>query len=239
MTSPKLSIVIPVFNERPTILTVIESVQASLQRQGLSNHEIIAVNDGSTDGTAEVLETVPGIRFIDLMRNCGKGGAVKAGFEAATGDIFLIQDADLEYNPDDYSAVIAPIAAGRADVVMGSRFLKERPRFFIGKKKSPYFAHYVGNNLIVILTNVLYRYRATDYEGCYKAFRREVIRAIPIRSNGFEYDNELICKVLKRKLRVVEVPIHYKPRTYGQGKKINWRHGMRMLWTIVKYRFVN
>ncbi len=237
LSAKRLSIVVPVYNESRTITEVISQIKASVARQKL-NAEIIVVNDGSKDNSAEIIKTIPDIVFVNKEKNGGKGSAVKAGFEAAKGDIFLIQDADLEYNPDDYSAVIAPIVNGETEVTMGSRFLKEKPVFF-GKRKSPYLTHYIGNRMIIWATNFLYWNNATDYEGCYKAFTAQVIRSIPIKSNGFEYDNELICKILRKRYKIVEVPIEYHPRSYESGKKITWRHGIRMLWAILKYRFVN
>jgi dolichol-phosphate mannosyltransferase len=237
LSAPKISIVVPVYNESETIIEVINRIKASATTQKL-NAEIIVVNDGSKDNSAEIIKTIPDIVFVNKEKNGGKGSAVKAGFAAATGDIFLIQDADLEYNPDDYSAVIAPIIKGETEVTMGSRFLKEKPVFF-GKRKSPYLTHYIGNRMIIWMTNVLYWNNATDYEGCYKAFTARVIRSIPISSNGFEYDNELICKILRKRYKIVEVPIDYQPRSYESGKKITWRHGVRMLWAILKYRFIN
>ena len=233
----KVSIIIPVYNEEKTVADVIAVVKSSVKKQNL-NAEIVVVNDGSQDASAEILRSVEGIVFIDQKVNQGKGAAVKAGFKAATGDILLIQDADLEYDPQDYSAVIAPIVQGQSPVVMGSRFIHEKLIFW-GTNKSPYFTHYIGNKAIVWLTNFLYRFNATDYEGCYKAFSKPVIDSIPIRSNGFEFDNELICKILKRKIKIVEVPIHYLPRSYENGKKITWKHGLKMLWTILKFRLVD
>ena len=235
--SKKLSVVIPVYNESRTIVDVVSRVKASIAQQNL-DAEIIVVNDGSKDDSAEIIKTIPGIIFVNKEKNGGKGSAVKAGFAVARGDILLIQDADLEYNPDDYTAVIEPILKGETEVTMGSRFLKEKIVFF-GKKKSPYLTHYIGNRMIIWLTNLLYWNNATDYEGCYKAFTIEVIRSIPIRSNGFEYDNELICKILRRGYKIREVPIEYNPRSYESGKKITWRHGVRMLVAIIKYRFVD
>lgn len=237
LSAPKISIVVPVYNESETIIEVINQIKASVARQKL-NAEIIVVNDGSRDNSAEIIKTISDILFVNKEKNGGKGSAVKAGFAAATGDIFLIQDADLEYNPDDYSAVVAPIIKGETEVTMGSRFLKEKPIFF-GKRKSPYLTHYIGNRMIIWMTNALYWNNATDYEGCYKAFTARVIRSIPISSNGFEYDNELICKILRKRYKIVEVPIDYQPRSYESGKKITWRHGVRMLWAILKYRFVD
>jgi glycosyltransferase involved in cell wall biosynthesis len=230
----KVSVVIPAYNEAATIAETVERVKGA-DVDGLAL-EIIVVDDGSRDRTREVVAAIPGVRCVAHERNRGKGGAVKTGFAAATGDIVLIQDADLEYDPGDYKVVLAPIVEGRAEAVMGSRFAAERPRFFFGPAKSPFFTHYVGNLMIIWLTNLLYRNDATDYEGCYKAFTKRLVDSIPIESDGFEYDNELICKLLRLGYRIAEVPIGYQPRTYQQGKKINWRHGLRMLWTIVKWR---
>ncbi len=232
--SVKLSIVIPVHNEEQTIETVLQRVQQVALEE--IEREIIVVDDGSTDGTFPVLQRFDGsIRILRHPTNLGKGAAVRSGFQAATGDILLIQDADLEYDPNDYPALIAPILQGQADAVMGSRFLTQKPRFFT-KSGDPFFSHYFGNKLIIWLTNFLYRFRATDYEGCYKAFTREVIQETPVTTNGFDFDNELICKLLRKKCRIVEVPIHYHPRLYSEGKKIRWQHGVQMVWSIIKWR---
>lgn len=230
-----LSVVIPAYNEEATIRETVERVRAA--DVGDLGLEIIVVDDGSRDRTREILATLPGIRVILHDENRGKGGAVKTGFAAATGEIVLIQDADLEYDPRDYKAVVQPIVEGRVEVVMGSRFAYERPRFFFGPAKSPFFTHYVGNLAIIWLTNTLYGARATDYEGCYKAFTKRVVDSIPIEADGFEYDNELVCKLLRRGYRIEEVPISYRPRGYEHGKKIKWTHGLRMLKTIVVWRF--
>jgi len=230
-----LSVVIPVYNESGTIQEVVAKVKQALKKQKLDG-EIIIVNDGSRDDSAEIIKKIPDVVFVNLEKNLGKGGALKEGFKVATSDILFIQDADLEYDPEDYSAMLAPILNGQTEITMGSRFLKEIPTFF-GKNKSPYLTHYIGNRMIIWLTNFLYRNHATDYEGCYKAFTRRIIDSIPVHSNGFEYDNELICKILKKKYKIIEVPIAYDPRSYESGKKITWMHGVKMLWTIVKYRF--
>lgn len=229
----KLSIVIPAYNEEATIESIIRRVQAV--DLGAVEKEIIVVNDGSQDGTEQVLRGIPGIRRLAHERNSGKGAALTTGFRAATGDIILIQDADLEYDPRDYAAVIQPIVEGRADAVMGSRFILYKLKLF-GKRRSPYFFHYLGNQLITTVTNLLYGQRFTDYEGCYKAFRRPVVAETPVLAVGFEFDNELMCKLLRKGARVAEVPIHYVPRTYESGKKITWRHGVVMLWTIIQWR---
>lgn len=231
----KLSVVIPAYNEERSVAETIERVKA-VDLGGL-DLEIVVVDDGSKDQTREILQTIPGIRVVLHERNSGKGAAVKSGFRAATGDIVLIQDADLEYDPHDYPVLLKPILDGRAEVAMGSRFVHERPQFFGKGAKSPFFTHYIGNILIIGLTNALYRHSSTDYEGGLKAFSKPIVDDLPIAANGFEYDNELICKLLRRGYRIAEVPIKYRPRTYEEGKKIKWRDGVVMLWTIVKWRF--
>ncbi len=231
----KLSIIIPAYNEAGTIAALVRRVQAV--DLGPIEKEIIVVNDGSTDGTDQVLKGLSAIRHISHERNAGKGAAVSTGLQAATGDIVLIQDADLEYDPDDYPVVIRPIVEERSDAVMGSRFILYKPKF-LGTRRSPYLSHYIGNMLVTTVTNLLYGRHFTDYEGCYKAFRRTVVTATPITAKGFEFDNELVCKLMRKGTRIVEVPIRYSPRTYESGKKITWRHGVIMLWTIAKWRFL-
>jgi glycosyltransferase involved in cell wall biosynthesis len=231
----KLSVVIPAYNEERTVAETIQRVK-TVDLGGL-DVEIVVVDDGSIDRTREMLQTIPGIRVVLHERNSGKGAAVKSGFRAATGDIVLIQDADLEYDPQDYGALLQPIVDGRVEAVMGSRFLIERLKFFGKGAKSPFFSHYIGNKLIVAITNGLYRHSATDYEGGLKAFSKKIVDSIPIDANEFDYDNELICKLLRRGYRIAEVPINYRPRSYEEGKKIKWQDGVRMIWTIVKWRF--
>ena len=229
----KLSIIIPAYNEEASIEEIVKRVQRAVI-PGIER-EILVVDDGSKDRTAEIASRLAGIRFLRHERNAGKGAAVKSGIRACTGDLVLVQDADLEYDPADHAAVIRPILERRCDAVMGSRFLLYRPRF-IGKRRSPYLTHYIGNMLIVTFTNLLYGKAFTDYEGCYKAFARADLESLRVSADGFEYDNELVCKLFRKGLRFEEVPIHYSPRTYARGKKITWRHGVIMLWTIVKWR---
>lgn len=231
----KISIIIPAFNEEKTIAALIRRVEAVVL--GGMKKEIIVVNDASTDRTSEVLKDFRNIQVLSHVRNAGKGAALSTGINAATGDMVIFQDADLEYTPEDYPVMIQPLIDGRCDAVMGSRFLRERPVFW-GKRRSPYLNHYIGNLLIILITNFLYGKRFTDYEGCYKAFTRSILLDTPIQSTGFEFDNELMCKLMRKGVRIGEVPIQYHPRTYAQGKKITWRHGMMMLWTIVKWRFL-
>lgn len=231
----KISVIIPAYNEEKTIAALIQRVEA-VPLQGIKK-EIIVVDDASTDRTSDVLKNIKNIHAIRHSKNAGKGAALSSGIKAATGDIVIFQDADLEYQPEDYPVVIQPLIDGRCDAVMGSRFLHERPVFW-GARKSPYLNHYIGNLVIVSVTNFLYGKRFTDYEGCYKAFTRSILLDTAIHATGFEFDNELICKLLRKGVRIGEVPIQYKPRTYAQGKKITWRHGMVILWTILKWRFL-
>jgi glycosyltransferase involved in cell wall biosynthesis len=230
-----VSVIVPVYNEERTIAAILRKVQ-EVRLDGLQK-EIVVVDDGSTDRTVEQLQRFGDeIRLVRHPKRLGKGAAVRTGFLAATGDILVIQDADLEYDPQDFPRLVEPLLRGDVDAVLGSRFLVQKPQFFT-RDGSPFFSHYIGNTLIIWLTNWLYGFCATDYEGCYKAFRADVIRATPpVEADGFEFDNELICKLLRQKRRISEVPIHYNPRVYQEGKKIRWQHGVRMLWTILKWR---
>ena len=224
----KLSVIIPVFNEESTIQEILRQVRAV----GLAD-EIIIVDDGSTDRTRDLLkleEGQPGTSVIYQPVNQGKGAAVRAGIDRAGGDIILIQDADLEYDPRDYPALIRPIVEGRVKVVYGSRFL--------GPRKAMLFWHMLGNKFLTLLTNVLYNAILSDMETCYKVFRADVIKGIPLRSRRFELEPEITAKVLKRGHRIFEVPISYYGREYDEGKKISWRDGPKAAWTLIKYRFV-
>ena len=225
----RLSVIIPVYNEAATIQEILKQVRAvSLA------YEIIVVDDGSTDGTRDLLkqeESQPGTIVICHDRNQGKGAAVRTGFDRATGDILLIQDADLEYDPRDYPTLIRPIEERRVKVVYGSRFL--------GPRKAMMFWHMLGNKFLTLLTNVLYNAILSDMETCYKVFRADVIKGIPLRSKRFEFEPEITAKVLKRRHRIFEVPISYYGREYDEGKKISWRDGPKAAWTLIKYRFVD
>jgi glycosyltransferase involved in cell wall biosynthesis len=227
LADPRLSVVMPVFNERGTIDEIIGRVLAVPLRV-----ELIVVDDGSTDGTRDRLVALQRERgFVLLLqpRNLGKGAALRAGFERVTGNVVVIQDADLEYSPEDYPQLLELILQGRADVVYGSRFLG-RHRVFL-------FTHYVGNRLLTFVTNVLYNTMLTDMETCYKAMRVEVLRSFRLRSNGFGIEPEITAKIFKRNYRVYEVPITYDGRGYEEGKKITWRDGIVALWVLIKYRF--
>jgi len=222
-----LSVVIPVYNERATIEEILRRVGAAPL-----DKEIIVVDDGSTDGTREWLESrrdQQGIRLIVHPRNMGKGAALRDGFRAATGDIVIVQDADLEYDPSDYPRLVEPIADGRADAVFGSRFLGSAPHRVL------YFWHYVGNRLLTLLSNMFTNLNLTDMETGYKAFRRELIQAIELREDRFGFEPEITAKIARKKARVYEVGISYWGREYREGKKITWRDGLWAAWCIIRY----
>ncbi len=226
----KLSVVIPVFNEKGTVATLIERVRAV----DLSM-EIIVVDDGSSDGTRDVLKSLEHTvdRVILLERNGGKGAALKAGFAVATGDVIVIQDADLEYDPQDFVGLLEPIVKADADLVLGSRMSGAKPQ------RAYYFWHYVGNQLITLVTRVLYNTTLSDVYTCYKMFRRSCLDGLWFNSDGFEFDAEFLAKLLKKNLVVYEVPIAYYGRSYEQGKKIRWYHTGKVLWSFFKYRIVD
>jgi len=227
----KLSILIPTYNEARTI----EELLARVRRVELPvEKEIVVVDDGSTDGTGEILERLKGPDMIVLRHeaNRGKGAAIKTALARASGEVALVQDADLEYDPRDYGKILEPFLDGRADVVYGSRFLGGPHRVLL-------FWHYAANVFFTLLTDVLYNVNLTDMGVCYKAFRTEVIRSIPLYSDGFGFEPEVTAKVCKRHLRIYEVPISYSGRTYAEGKKISWRDGFVYLWCLFRYRFGN
>ena len=224
----KLSVVIPCFNELNTIERIIEAVRAA----PWPDKEIIVVDDASTDGTREKLMGPLGARIDRLEMhsvNQGKGAALRSGIKLATGDIVIIQDADLEYDPVQYPRILAPIVEGRADVVFGSRFMGAEPHRVL------YFWHRVGNGVLTLLSNMFTNLNLTDMETCYKAFRREVIQSIEIEENRFGFEPEITAKVAKLRVRVYEVGIAYYGRTYAEGKKVNWRDGFRAIYCVVKY----
>jgi glycosyltransferase involved in cell wall biosynthesis len=241
----KVSVVIPVYNERAFIEEVLLRVQASPV-----NKEIILIDDKSTDGTRALLEefdkaqsegrrdvvvqngkarlSLENIRFLFQPQNAGKGAALRRGFEAATGDIVLVQDADLEYDPKDYGTLLGPILEEKADVVYGSRFLG-------GPQRVHYFWHYAGNKFLTLLSDVFTNLKLTDMETCYKVFRREVLQGIKLKSDRFGFEPEITAKISKGNWRIYEVSISYAGRTYAEGKKITWRDGISTLWCIIRF----
>ena len=224
----KVSVVIPCFNERDTIEQVVNSVRNS----PIQNIEIIVVDDGSTDGTIDVLKgKVAGLadQIIYQPANRGKGAALRTGFAAATGDIILVQDADLEYSPSDYPALLQPIFSGSADVVFGSRFLGGRPHRVL------YFWHMVGNRFLTLLSNMFTNLNLTDLETCYKAFRAPLLKNLDLREQGFGFEPEITAKLAKTHCRIYEVGISYSGRTYEEGKKVNWKDGFHAIYAIVRY----
>jgi glycosyltransferase involved in cell wall biosynthesis len=223
----KISVVIPAYNEEKTIETVVSRVQAVALEK-----EIILVNDCSTDGTRERLERLaaqPDIRVFHHEINQGKGAALRTGFAAASGDVVIVQDADLEYDPEEFPKLLQPILDGRADVVFGSRFSGGECHRVL------YFWHSVGNRLLTLASNMFTNLNLTDMETCYKLFRREVIQSIPIEENRFGFEPEITAKLAARGCRIYEVGITYSGRTYAEGKKIGWKDGLRALWCILKY----
>lgn len=221
----KISVIVPVYNEKNNIKFVLEEVL----KQDV--YEVIVVDDGSTDGTKEILQNLsyPNIKVVFHQKNSGKGAAVRTGLKYVTGDVIIIQDADLEYDPSEYDKLLTPIRKGKADVVYGSRF-KGVTRVF-------YFWHYVGNKFLTLIANLLYNSTLSDMETCYKVFKRDCIKDLKLKSNGWGFDPEITAYFFKKGYRIVEVPISYYGRTYEEGKKIKWKHGFIVLWTIIKCRF--
>ena len=228
----KLSVIVPVYNERTTLVEVIRRMRTVELPDGI-DREIILVDDGSTDGTRDVLRQLGDstVRVLQHPTNRGKGAAVRTGIEVATGDYVLIQDADLEYDPDDWPKLIAPVQRGRARVVYGSRFT--------GERRNMLFLHWVGNRMLSLVTNMLYNTTLSDMETCYKLIDRSLMLELGLRSNRFDIEPEITAKILKRRIRIYEVPISYTGREFDEGKKITWRDGFAALWTLVRFRLAD
>lgn len=221
-----LSIIVPVFNEKPTIEEILGTLVSVPYRK-----EIIVIDDGSTDGTSDILKSFEhkDVKIFFHNRNMGKGCAISTGISRAMGDIVLIQDADLEYDPHEYPVLLRPILEGKADVVFGSRFAGS------GAHRVLYFWHYVGNKFLTILSNMFTDLNLTDMETCYKVFTKQALADITIEEKRFGFEPEITAKIAKKNLRIYEVPISYYGRTYQEGKKIGWRDGLRAIWAILKY----
>lgn len=225
----KLSVIIPVYNEEKTVRQLVEKV-AGIKVTGMTKETVI-VNDGSTDGTAAELKKIKltGVKIITHPKNMGKGAAIRTGMSQSDGDVLIIQDADLEYDPGEYPLILSPIVDGLADVVYGSRFISFRPHRVL------YFWHMAGNRLLTFLTNIVTNMNFTDMETCYKAFTREVANSIELKENRFGFEPEFTIKAARKGFRVFEVGVSYWGRGYGEGKKINWKDGVWALWCILKY----
>jgi glycosyltransferase involved in cell wall biosynthesis len=226
----KLSVIVPVFDERNTVVEIVRRMRAVQLPVDL---EIVIVDDGSTDGTRDVLRQLADstVRVINHDVNRGKGSAIRTGLEHVTGDLVLVQDADLEYDPEDWTKLLAPILRGKARVVYGSRFT--------GERRNMLFLHWIGNRFLSLVTNVLYNTTLSDMETCYKLFDRRLLDGLTLRAERFEFEPEVTAKILRQGVRIYEVPISYTGREFDEGKKITWRDGFIALWTLVKYRFVD
>jgi glycosyltransferase involved in cell wall biosynthesis len=226
----KLSVIVPIYNERTTVVEVLRRMRAVELPDGIER-EIIMVDDGSNDGTRDVLRQLEDstVRVILHDGNRGKGAAVRTGLAVASGDYVLIQDADLEYDPEDWPKLIAPVQRGRARAVYGSRFT--------GERRNMLFLHWVGNRMLSLVTNVLYNTTLSDMETCYKLVDRSLLLELGLRSDRFDIEPEITAKILKRRIRIYEVPISYTGREFDEGKKITWRDGFAALWALAKFRF--
>ncbi|MCX7928133.1 MAG: glycosyltransferase family 2 protein [Patescibacteria group bacterium] len=230
-----VSIIIPAYNEEKTVGKLLEKVKKVEFGNGISK-EIILVDDASIDKTLDIVKKFEGIKVINHKKNLGKGAAIRSGIKVSNGDIIAIQDADLEYNPSDLVRLVELVYQNIAEVAYGTR-LQNYPLKIIGAKKTPLVTHYLGNKFLTFCTNLLYGSRITDMETCYKVFKRSVLSGIKIKSNRFDFEPEITAKILKKGIKIHEIPISVKPRGYEEGKKISWKDGLIALWTLIKFRF--
>ena len=237
MDYKKLSIIIPVYNEKETLMHLLKRVENLILPGGL-HKEIILVDDFSTDGTREILKEIKNHKIIFHEKNKGKGAAIRTALKHSSGDIILIQDADLEYNPEQLPELINPILEGRTKVVYGSRFLNKNLDY-VGKNKTPLPHHLLGNKILTKATNLIYNTNLTDMETCYKVFSKDVLNKIQIKSNRFDFEPEITAKIAKNGEKILELPIEFKPRMPEEGKKIDWKDGIYALGVLIKYKFIN
>ncbi len=237
----KLSIIIPVYNEEKTIKEILTKVNGVRLKNGMTK-EIIVVDDGSTDKSKFEIRNLKfkiiNLKLISHRVNKGKGAAIKSGIKSATGDIIIVQDADLEYDPNDYNRLLKPILLNKSKVVYGSR-LKNYPLRVFGARRTPLITHYLGNKFLTLVTNLLYGKGVTDMETCYKVFSRDVLKGMKLNAKRFDFEPEITAKILKRGYKIIEIPIKVKPRGYDEGKKISWKDGFIAIWTLIKYKFVD
>lgn len=229
-TMNMVSIIIPVYNENATILKLLENVKKA-ETGGLKK-EIIIVDDGSTDGVRDVLKKLNNAKVFFHESNKGKGAAIRTGLQHAQGDIIIIQDADLEYDPQEYQKLLAPLITNKADVVFGSRFIHG-----VSSNKNMYYSHYMGNIILTGMTNILYSTKLTDMETGYKVIKKQVLEDLNFKAMGFEIEPEITAKILKKGITIHEVSVNFDPRSFEEGKKIKWKDGIVALWTLIKYRF--
>ncbi|MBW2977070.1 glycosyltransferase family 2 protein [Candidatus Woesearchaeota archaeon] len=230
----KLSIIIPVYNEARTLKGILRRIEKV--DLGRIKKEVILVDDFSTDGSRDIIKELRGSYVkVFLDKNRGKGAALKAGIKAATGNFIVFQDADLEYDPEDYNKLLQPILKNKANITFGSRFVNKKFVLF-GKNKTIHSSHWVGNKFLTLTFNLLYGTKLTDVEPCYKMFKSDILKNITVKSEGFEYDIELMCKLKKKGHKILQLPISYNPRKFEEGKKINWKDGVTAFLTMARYR---
>jgi len=232
-----ISILVPCFNEEKTIETLIANVKKAKLSKGITR-EIIVVDDASTDKTPEILEKIKGIKVYQHKKNKGKGSAVRLAINKTHGEILIIQDADLEYDPVYYSKLLKPILSGKADVVYGTR-LKNYPLRLLGERKTPLISHYVGNKFLSLMTRIIYAKPVSDMETGYKVFRKNVLKNINLSADRFDFEAEFTAKLLREGYNIYEIPIKVELRGYNDGKKITWKDGFIALWSLIKYRFID